>query len=159
MCNCFPHVQDFCRQASDGSLPPRAQVVLSRKSPYAPTAHRVSGLMLANHTSVRHLFDRCISQFDKLIKRKAFLENYKVRCQHVWQLFAPQQYRTSGGNASCLAVALGMSGGRALLPARGLAVTPVKQALPNGACACGHAGVPDVPHHGRAQDGGEPGGV
>ena len=56
-----------------------AQVVLSRKSPYAPTAHRVSGLMLANHTSVRHLFDRCISQFDKLIKRKAFLENYKAR--------------------------------------------------------------------------------
>jgi hypothetical protein len=58
-----------------------AQVVLSRKSPYAPTAHRVSGLMLANHTSVRHLFERCIGQFDKLIKRKAFLENYKARAQ------------------------------------------------------------------------------
>lgn len=64
-------------------------MLLSRKSPYAPTAHRVSGLMLANHTSVRHLFDRCIAQFDKLIKRKAFLENYKARraalllfCQH-----------------------------------------------------------------------------
>ena len=56
-----------------------AQVALSRKSPYAPTAHRVSGLMLANHTSVRHLFNRCISQFDRLMKRKAFMENYKVR--------------------------------------------------------------------------------
>ena len=55
-----------------------AQVALSRKSPYAPTAHRVSGLMLANHTSVRHLFNRCISQFDRLMKRKAFMENYKV---------------------------------------------------------------------------------
>lgn len=54
------------------------QVALSRKSPYAPTAHRVSGLMLANHTSVRHLFNRCISQFDRLMKRKAFMENYKV---------------------------------------------------------------------------------
>ena len=58
---------------------PPAQVALSRKSPYAPTAHRVSGLMLANHTSVRHLFNRCISQFDRLMKRKAFMENYKVR--------------------------------------------------------------------------------
>lgn len=28
------------------------QVALSRKSPYVPTAHRVSGLMLANHTSI-----------------------------------------------------------------------------------------------------------
>ena len=53
-------------------------MALSRKSPYAPTAHRVSGLMLANHTSVRHLFNRCISQFDRLMKRKAFMENYKV---------------------------------------------------------------------------------
>ncbi len=35
--------------------------------------------MLANHTSVRHLFNRCLSQCDRLSKRKAFLENYKVR--------------------------------------------------------------------------------
>lgn len=55
------------------------QVALSRKSPYAPSAHRVSGLMLANHTSIRHLFNRTLGQFDKLIKRKAFLENYKAR--------------------------------------------------------------------------------
>ena len=55
------------------------QVALSKKSPYAPSAHRVSGLMLANHTSVRHLFQRSISQFDKLIKRKAFIDNYKAR--------------------------------------------------------------------------------
>jgi len=55
------------------------QVALSRKSPYAPSAHRVSGLMLANHTSIRHLFNRTLGQFDKLIKRKAFIDNYKAR--------------------------------------------------------------------------------
>ena len=32
--------------------PASIQVALSRKSPYIPTAHRVSGLMLANHTSI-----------------------------------------------------------------------------------------------------------
>lgn len=35
--------------------------------------------MLANHTSIRHLFNRTLGQFDKLIKRKAFIENYKAR--------------------------------------------------------------------------------
>lgn len=32
--------------------PASIQVALSRKSPYVPTAHRVSGLMLANHTNI-----------------------------------------------------------------------------------------------------------
>ena len=32
--------------------PASIQVALSRKSPYIPSAHRVSGLMLANHTSI-----------------------------------------------------------------------------------------------------------
>ncbi len=59
------------------------QVALSRQSPYLKTAHRVSGLMLANHTSVRHLFNRCLSQYDKLSKRKAFLDNYKARMLHI----------------------------------------------------------------------------
>ena len=54
------------------------QVALSKQSPYARTPHRVSGLMLANHTSIRHLFNRTLVQFDKLMKRKAFLDNYKV---------------------------------------------------------------------------------
>ncbi|EFN59947.1 hypothetical protein CHLNCDRAFT_29164 [Chlorella variabilis] len=52
-------------------------VALSRKSPFVKSAHRVSGLMLANHTSIRHLFNRTLSQFDKLFKRNAFVENYK----------------------------------------------------------------------------------
>ena len=32
--------------------PASIQVALSRKSPYVQSAHRVSGLMLANHTSI-----------------------------------------------------------------------------------------------------------
>lgn len=57
--------------------PASIQVALSRKSPYIKSSHRVSGLMLANHTSVRHLFARTLSQFDKLFQRKAFVDNYK----------------------------------------------------------------------------------
>ena len=66
--------------------PPRParppQVALSRKSPFVRSAHRVSGLMLANHTSIRHLFNRTLSQFDKLFKRNAFVDNYKVCSDH-----------------------------------------------------------------------------
>ena len=62
----------WCRRG-----PASIQVALSRKSPYVQTAHRVSGLMLANHTSIRHLFNRTISQYDKLMRRKAFLDNYE----------------------------------------------------------------------------------
>lgn len=35
--------------------PASIQVALSRKSPYVQTSHRVSGLMLANHTSISHV--------------------------------------------------------------------------------------------------------
>ena len=35
---------------------------------------KVSGLMLANHTSMAQLFGRTVSQYDKLRKRNAFLE-------------------------------------------------------------------------------------
>jgi tubulin gamma len=35
--------------------PAGIQVALSRKSPYIQTSHRVSGLMLANHTSISHV--------------------------------------------------------------------------------------------------------
>ena len=55
------------------------QVALSRKSPFLKSAHRVSGLMLANHTSMRHLFNRSLAQYDKLFKRNAFIDNYKVQ--------------------------------------------------------------------------------
>ena len=65
------------------------QVALSKKSPYLQTSHRVSGLMLANHTGVRHLFDRSIAQFDRLIKRKAFIDNYKVGLAWLTRLLLP----------------------------------------------------------------------
>lgn len=59
--------------------PASIQVALSRKSPYVQESHRVSGLMLANHTSVATLFERTARQYDKLIKRGVFVEHYK-RC-------------------------------------------------------------------------------
>merc|ERR1712072_1123206 len=56
--------------------PASIQVALSRLSPYVQS-HKVSGLMLANHTAIHQLFDRCIKQYDKLRTRNAFLENYR----------------------------------------------------------------------------------
>jgi len=57
--------------------PASIQVALSRKSPYVKTSHRVSGLMIANHTSIHHMFARCVQQYDKLRKSGAFLGVYK----------------------------------------------------------------------------------
>lgn len=57
--------------------PASIQVALTRKSPYIQTAHRVCGLMLANHTSISALFERCMTQYDKLRKREAFLDQFK----------------------------------------------------------------------------------
>lgn len=57
--------------------PASIQVALTRKSPYVQTTHRVSGLMLANHTSIASLFKRTLDQYDRLRKRNAFLDQYK----------------------------------------------------------------------------------
>lgn len=57
--------------------PASIQVALSRQSPYVKTAHKVNGLMMANHTAISQLFDRCVKQYDKLRSRNAFLENYR----------------------------------------------------------------------------------
>ena len=57
--------------------PASIQVALSRQSPYIQHAHKVSGLMLANHTGISTLFDRCVKQYDKLRSRNAFMENYR----------------------------------------------------------------------------------
>jgi len=57
--------------------PASIQVALSRQSPYIQQTHKVNGLMMANHTSIAQLFDRCIKQYDKLRSRNAFLENYR----------------------------------------------------------------------------------
>jgi len=57
--------------------PASIQVALSRKSPYVQTQHRVSGLMLANHTDIHTLFGKTLQQFDKLRRKNAFLDQYK----------------------------------------------------------------------------------
>ncbi|PGH00014.1 tubulin gamma chain [Polytolypa hystricis UAMH7299] len=57
--------------------PASIRVAVAKGSPYLQNTHRVSGLMLANHTSVATLFKRIVSQYDRLRKRNAFLEQYK----------------------------------------------------------------------------------
>ncbi|KAH8687606.1 Tubulin/FtsZ, GTPase domain-containing protein [Tricladium varicosporioides] len=57
--------------------PASIQVALTKKSPYIPMSHRVSGLMLANHTSIATLFKRIVWLYDGMRKRNAFIENYK----------------------------------------------------------------------------------
>ena len=57
--------------------PASIQVALSRKSPYVTSAHRVSGLMLANHTSIASLFQRCLRDYDKMRKVNAYIEQFR----------------------------------------------------------------------------------
>ncbi|EJD41483.1 tubulin gamma chain [Auricularia subglabra TFB-10046 SS5] len=57
--------------------PASPHVVPARNSPYVQTSHRVSGLMLANHTSVASLFHRMLDQYDRLRNRGAFLDQYR----------------------------------------------------------------------------------
>jgi tubulin gamma len=57
--------------------PASIQVALTKKSPYLQNTHRVSGLMLANHTSVATLFKRIVGQYERMRKRSAYLEQYK----------------------------------------------------------------------------------
>lgn len=57
--------------------PASIQVALSRKSPYVQTAHRVSGLMLANHTSISSLFQRALRDYDKMRRVNAYIEQFR----------------------------------------------------------------------------------
>ncbi|OAA68765.1 gamma-tubulin [Niveomyces insectorum RCEF 264] len=57
--------------------PASIQVALTKRSPYVPMSHRVSGLMLANHTSIATLFKRILRQYDGMRKRNAFVDTYK----------------------------------------------------------------------------------
>ena len=56
--------------------PASIQVVLSKKSPYVQSSHRVNGLMIANHSSIAALMQQCVNDFDRLKKKKAFIQNY-----------------------------------------------------------------------------------
>lgn len=57
--------------------PASIQVALARRSPFLAKGSRVSGFMLANHTSMAELFDRLLRQYDKIRRRNAFLDNYR----------------------------------------------------------------------------------
>lgn len=63
--------------------PASIQVALTRTSPYTQPPYttrappRVSGLMLANHTGIATTFKRIVSQYDKIRRRNAFLDQYK----------------------------------------------------------------------------------
>ena len=57
--------------------PASIQVALARKSPFVSSTNKVSGFMLANHTSMADLFDRLLNQYDKIRRRNAFLDNYR----------------------------------------------------------------------------------
>ena len=57
--------------------PASIQVALSRKSPYVHTSHRVSGLMLANHTSIASLFKRALRDYDKMRRVNAYIEQFR----------------------------------------------------------------------------------
>ena len=54
--------------------PASIQVALSKKSPYVETPHKVSGLMLANHTSIgKNIFQTIVDQYKKIRNRNAFI--------------------------------------------------------------------------------------
>ncbi len=61
--------------------PSTINVALARRSPYLPSKNRVSGLLLANHTSIAKLFQKQATQFDRLRSRNAFLDHYRKEGQ------------------------------------------------------------------------------
>ncbi|MFY7894756.1 MAG: hypothetical protein ACOVP8_00885, partial [Phycisphaerales bacterium] len=57
--------------------PPSIQVALARCSPYVKHHHRVSGLMLANHTAIAHVFAQICREYDKMRAKKANLNHFQ----------------------------------------------------------------------------------
>ena len=53
------------------------QVAVARKSPHVEQRSRVSGLMIANHTANATLCRRLCTQFDKMYKHGAYLNEYR----------------------------------------------------------------------------------
>ncbi|KAG0124357.1 Tubulin/FtsZ, GTPase domain-containing protein [Tuber indicum] len=76
--SCYISILNIIQGEADPTDGPASiQVTLTKKSPHMPMSHRVSGLMLANHTSIAPLFKRILGQYDRLRKQNAFLEQYK----------------------------------------------------------------------------------
>ncbi len=57
--------------------PGSIQVALSKKSPYLETPYKVSGLMLANHTSISILMQGIIDSFNSIFKKKAYIDMFR----------------------------------------------------------------------------------
>ncbi|KAK9896039.1 tubulin-domain-containing protein [Cystobasidium minutum MCA 4210] len=57
--------------------PASIQVTLTKRSPYVVSNHKVSGLMIANHTGISSLFRKNLDQYEKMRKRNAYLEGYR----------------------------------------------------------------------------------
>ena len=57
--------------------PASIQVAISKKSQFVDNSHKVSGLMLANHTSIKQLFHKIRGTYDKIRNKNAFLDQYK----------------------------------------------------------------------------------
>jgi tubulin gamma len=57
--------------------PASLQVALAQKSPYIESQQKVSGMMLANHTSIGNIFDLLNRQFKKLYSRNAHTQHFK----------------------------------------------------------------------------------
>ena len=57
--------------------PASIHVATAKQSPFIHTDHRVSGCMIANHTSMASVLRRTTDQYDKLRKRNAFLDQYR----------------------------------------------------------------------------------
>ena len=56
--------------------PAGIDVCLGRRSPFLPATNRVSGLLLANHTSIARLFHATLAQYDRLRSKKAYLSQF-----------------------------------------------------------------------------------
>jgi len=57
--------------------PASIQVAMSRKSPFVTSQTKVSGLMIANSTIMHPFFGKIIKNYDNLMKRRAFLNQYQ----------------------------------------------------------------------------------
>jgi tubulin gamma len=57
--------------------PASIQVALSKKSPYLETPYKVSGLMLANHTSVAQLMQTIMDAYNVMFKKKAYMDQFR----------------------------------------------------------------------------------
>lgn len=64
-----------------GWCPGNLQIALAKRSPFLDQPNKISGLMLANHTSIREVFKRILNQFKKQYgsdgRTAPFMQEYK----------------------------------------------------------------------------------